>query len=246
MRSSAILWTAAVSAFLAWPALFGQTTAAAQTTDLFTLVAQPGWTNTSQYSVTGAWGDFNTDGRLDLFALSTLAAANSPAVMNRLYLNLGNGNHWIKFDLEGKVSNGAAIGAKVRVRATIGGKTVWQMREVSGGNFCQNDLRPNLGLGDATVAELVRIEWPSGIVQELKDIPAGQIVTVTEPPAILALGEGRIRILCWSRQNFEVEASYDLQTWASLGLVATDLNRPVVLDPGAAGKPHRFYRAKAQ
>ena len=40
--------------------------------------------------------------------------------------------------------------------------------------------------------------------------------------------------------------SDDLQTWTSLGVVATDQHRPVVLDPGAVGKPHRFYRAKGQ
>lgn len=79
-----------------------------------------------------------------------------------------------------------------------------------------------------------------------RHLAANQILTVTEPPRLESLGEGRIRILCWSRQNYEIEASDDLQTWTSLGMVATDHHRPVVLDPGAAGKPHRFYRAKAQ
>ena len=78
------------------------------------------------------------------------------------------------------MANRTAIGAKVRVKATIDGKTVWQMREVSGGSICQNDLRPNFGLGDATIIDTVRIEWPSGNVQELSDVTPNQILTVKE------------------------------------------------------------------
>lgn len=84
--------------------------------------------------------------------------------------------------LVGTLSNRSAIGAKVRVKATIRGKTFWQLREISGGSGCcsQNDLRTHFGLGDATNADLVRIEWPSGIVQELSNVAAKQFVTVTE------------------------------------------------------------------
>ena len=39
-----------------------------------------------------------------------------------------------------------------------------QMREISGGDghMGQNSLFAHVGLGNATVADLVRIEWPSG------------------------------------------------------------------------------------
>ncbi len=121
----------------------------------------------------GGWGDYDNDGFLDLFVSETSGK-------NSLYHNLGNTNRWIKFQLEGVVANRAAIGAKVRVKATIGGKTVWQTREVSGGNYCQNDLRPNFGLGDATNVDLVRIEWPSGNVQELTDFSPNQMLTIKE------------------------------------------------------------------
>jgi ASPIC and UnbV/FG-GAP-like repeat len=121
----------------------------------------------------GGWGDYDNDGFLDLF----IAETNGK---NALYHNLGNTNHWIKFQLEGVVANRTAIGAKVRVKATIGGKTFWQMREVSGGNYCQNDLRPNFGLGDATNVDLVRVEWPSGNVQELTNVAPNQMLTIKE------------------------------------------------------------------
>ena len=52
----------------------------------------------------------------------------------------------------------SAIGAKLRVLATIGGKSVWQMRVVSanGGYMSATSLEAAFGLGDATRIEAVR------------------------------------------------------------------------------------------
>ncbi|MHC1763230.1 MAG: FG-GAP-like repeat-containing protein [Verrucomicrobiia bacterium] len=126
-------------------------------------------------SVTPGWGDYDNDGFLDLFV------ANDGGGNNFLYHNDGNGNHWLKLKLVGLASNRAAIGAKVRVRATIGGQPMWQMREVNtGSGFGGNDLNPHFGLGDATNVDVVRIEWPSGNVQELADVAPNQTVTVKE------------------------------------------------------------------
>ncbi|MCZ7641317.1 MAG: VCBS repeat-containing protein [Verrucomicrobia bacterium] len=61
-----------------------------------------------------AWGDYDNDGFLDVLLLHT-----GPRI--RLYHNLKNANHWLKFTLIGTASNRDAIGAKVRVLATIGG-----------------------------------------------------------------------------------------------------------------------------
>jgi len=62
------------------------------------------------------------------------------------------------------VSNRSAIGAKVRVKATIGGVSRWQLRQITGGSgwVGYNELRANFGFGDATKIDIVRIEWPSG------------------------------------------------------------------------------------
>jgi hypothetical protein len=57
------------------------------------------------------------------------------------------------------------------------------MREISGGgNYDgQNDLRASFGLGNAAHVDTVRIEWPSGRLQELHDLGVKQFLTVTEP-----------------------------------------------------------------
>jgi len=138
--------------------------------------------------------------------------ANFPVPQQR------NANAWLKIKLEGTVSNRDGAGAKVRVKARFAGANRWQRRDTSAGdNYNGNNLIAHFGLGDAVKADLVKIEWPSGIVQELTNVPARQLLTVTEPPRIEALGEGRIRILCWKHQNYEVEASDDLDHWTRWG-----------------------------
>jgi hypothetical protein len=66
-----------------------------------------------------AWVDYDNDGFLDLF--------ETTFGKNALYRNNGNSNGWINIKLVGTTSNRSAIGAKVRVNASIGGKTFWQM-----------------------------------------------------------------------------------------------------------------------
>jgi hypothetical protein len=58
-------------------------------------------------------------------------------------------------------------------------------------------MRPHFGLGDATAAEVVRIEWPSGIVQELANVSADQILKVTEPPRLSIGSNGTTAMLSW-------------------------------------------------
>jgi len=124
-------------------------------------------------------GDFDNDGDMDFFLVVSTESGNP----DQLWRNQSKDNHWLKLVLKGTVSNASAIGAIVRVRATVGGAQTWQMRQIfAGGKYlAQPDPRPNFGLGDATVADVVRIEWPSGLVQELTNIAADQIHTVVEP-----------------------------------------------------------------
>lgn len=132
-------------------------------------------------AVAAAWADYDNDGFPDL------CVTEQTGYSNRLYRNNGNSNEWLTVGCSGRVSNRTGIGAKVRVKARIAGKSVWQLREISGGGGLgsQNDLRAGFGLGSATNVELLRIEWPSGIVQEFHDVPSRQFLGVTEPEALI-------------------------------------------------------------
>ncbi len=134
-------------------------------------------------------GDYDNDGDLDLFIPVLLA--NQP---HGLFRNdTANGNHWLKIKCVGTASNRAAIGAKIRVRATINGKPVGQMREISSQNsfMGHNSLDVHFGLGDATIVESLIIEWPSGLTEGFTNVAVDQFLNVTEGNS-LNIGGGKL------------------------------------------------------
>ena len=120
--------------------------------------------------------DYDKDGFLDLFV--TNGAGASTDGPHQLFRNQGNNNNWLEIDLEGVESNRDGIGAQVFL--TAGGVT--QLREQSGGvhRWSQNHQRIHFGLADNTVVDLLEIRWPSGAVQQLENIAANQLLTITE------------------------------------------------------------------
>jgi enediyne biosynthesis protein E4 len=90
-------------------------------------------------------------------------------------------NHWIGIRTIGVKSNRDGIGARVELRA--GG--VAQVDEVrSGGSYLsQNDLRLHFGLGAAAQVDQLRVIWPSGHVDEWRNIPPDRQIVVEEANA---------------------------------------------------------------
>lgn len=134
-----------------------------------------------------AFGDYDNDGFQDL-AVATVAF-NGVDAPDFLYHNNGNNNHWISIKLVGTSTNKSAIGTKIRIKATINGQTVWQLREISAqSSYCgQNDLRAHFGLGNATTVEEIRILWPSSIEETILEVNADQFITILEGQGILGL-----------------------------------------------------------
>lgn len=162
-----------------------------------------------------AWADYNNDGFLDLFIGNFDQFGQLPAQNNFLYQNDGNTNQWLKLKLVGTASNRAAIGAKIRVLANIGGQPVWQLREISGGSGWsgQSSLVAHFGLRETTNIDTVRIEWPSGLVQEMHQVAAGRLLTITEPPRLPARGS----VLAWGRNH---SGQTDVPAAARSGVIA--------------------------
>lgn len=134
----------------------------------------------SSWSYGCAFGDYDNDGFEDLaVATCRYGGIDYP---DFLYHNNGNSNHWITIQLSGTYSNRSGIGTKIRVKAVINGAHVWQMREISAQtSYCgQNDMRVHFGLGIATLIDSIQIEWPRGMIEFYKDIPADQFLHYSE------------------------------------------------------------------
>ena len=121
------------------------------------------------------WGtaflDYDGDGDIDLY----IANSNAP---NELYRNNAAANNWLHVKLLGKLGNRSGIGARVKVKAG----TLSQIRQVGGskGESGQSTLPVTFGLGQRTQADELEIRWASGNIQTLRNVPANQIITVTE------------------------------------------------------------------
>jgi len=123
--------------------------------------------------------DYDNDGFLDIFVSNgggwSQVAEGGP---NQLFRNLGNENHWIEIDLVGTVSNRDALGSVVEI--TAGGVT--QIREkTSGVHYHSQDFnRIHVGLGTNSMIEKIKVMWPSGESQTLKNVQADQIIEIVE------------------------------------------------------------------
>src|SRR5438034_202869 len=95
-----------------------------------------------------------------------------------LLKNNGKHGNWILVKLVGTKSNRDGIGARVTVRA--GGHQQLQEVRSGGGYVSQSDLRLHFGLGAAMKIDVLEIQWPSGLVQNLENIPANQILSIKE------------------------------------------------------------------
>ena len=200
-----------------------------------------------------SWVDYDNDGFLDLF-IANGAGPSGPGphqVNNFLYHNEGNSNAWIKIKCIGAVSNRSAIGAKVRVTTRIRGKMVRQLREVTMGDGFQSGspLETHFGLGDATNIDLVRVEWPSGIVQDFQNLSVKQFLILTEPSRLavsVTNGAPQLSLQGGRAMRYDLQSSTDLQTWLVLGnITITNLNGTVLFaDTNATSLSRRFYRAE--
>lgn len=122
-------------------------------------------------------GDYDNDGDVDIFVVGHGSDQRS-----LLRNETANSNGWLQVRLDGVYSNSSAVGARVRVKATIGGEPVWQIREVSTQNsfLGHSSLVLHFGLGDASVVDSIQVLWPSGVTNDTTGVAINQQVELVE------------------------------------------------------------------
>ena len=140
-------------------------------------------------------GDYDRDGATDLL----ITQNHGPAVLLRN--EGGNQNHWLRLSLKGLNDNKSAIGTKVEVFA--GGNR--QKFEIAGSNgyLGQNSTDIVVGLGDAKEADIVRMLWPTGVLQDEINVPGDKQQNFME---IDRRGSSCPTLFVWNGERYEFVA----------------------------------------
>jgi hypothetical protein len=120
-----------------------------------------------------ASADFDGDGDMDLAAMT----------LDRGLVLLRNdvppGRRGLMIRLQGVRSPRDGYGA--RIEAEVGGRVQLFEYQSARSYLSACDPRVVVALGAATRVDRIKIHWPSGVVQELRDVPAGPPLTIREP-----------------------------------------------------------------
>jgi tetratricopeptide (TPR) repeat protein len=110
----------------------------------------------------------------------------------------GNKNHALRIDFKGLADNKTGLGTKVEVFAG----TLWQKWEVAGGAGYLSQGPPEIlaGLGSADHADIVRMLWPTGVLQDEIEVTANRPVTFTE---IDRRGSSCPTLFVWNGEKYE-------------------------------------------
>jgi ASPIC/UnbV protein len=113
----------------------------------------------------------------------------------------GNQNHWLRLSLKGLNDNKSAIGTKVEVFA--GGNR--QKFEIAGssGYLGQNSTDIVVGLGEAKEADIVRMLWPTGVLQDEIQVAGDKQQNFLE---IDRRGSSCPTLFVWNGERYELVA----------------------------------------
>ncbi|MET0556703.1 MAG: CRTAC1 family protein [Vicinamibacteria bacterium] len=126
-----------------------------------------------------AVGDFDNDGRVDVFIGNN---GKAPLLLRN---RAGEGNHWVGLRLEGTACNRDAVGA--RLTWSVNGASRSRLKTAGGSYLSSHDPREVIGLGSAAKLDWLEIKWPapSTRVERLDAVPVDRYVRVVEGKGIV-------------------------------------------------------------
>jgi hypothetical protein len=127
-----------------------------------------------------SYADIDGDGDLDVL----ISQIGRPAILLRNDQRLGH--NWIRLQLVGGGRNREAIGARVEVR--VAGQVLRRRVQPTRSYLSQVELPVTIGLGKSAAVDEVRVIWPDGASQRVKDVKLDGLTTIhkstvaTSPP----------------------------------------------------------------
>jgi len=120
-----------------------------------------------------AFGDVDNDGKVDVVVTAVDGALE-------LWRNVSpTRNHWLQLDVTGVNGTRDALGAKLVV--VTSSATQHNQVTTAVGYGSSSDPRVHIGLGQETRVRELKITWPTGETQTLRNVPADQVVRVSAP-----------------------------------------------------------------
>jgi enediyne biosynthesis protein E4 len=123
-----------------------------------------------------AYGDFDHDGDLDVL----ITTNSGPAYLYRN--DVLNGNLSLRLRLVGTKSNRSAIGAKVRL--WYAGRRESRLVKSGSSYLSQSELPVTFGTARVDRVDRIVVDWPSGLIEEFKNIKSGRAYVITEQQGI--------------------------------------------------------------
>jgi tetratricopeptide (TPR) repeat protein len=138
-------------------------------------------------------GDYDNDGATDLL----ITQNHGPAVLLRN--EGGNKNNWLRLNLRGLNDNKSAIGTKVEIFAGANR----QKFEIYGssGYLGQNSPYLTVGLGQSKQADVVRMLWPTGVLQDEIEVAGNREVPYLE---LDRRGSSCPTLFVWDGRHYEL------------------------------------------
>jgi lipoprotein NlpI len=138
-------------------------------------------------------GDVDQDNDTDLVV--TQGKGAPPVILRN---DGGNANHAIRVALTGLADNRSGVGTKVEVQAGAS----WQKFETVSASGFLGQSSPEIlaGIGQATEADVVRLLWPTGVVQDEVQLAADKRHAITE---IDRRGSSCPILFSWNGTKFE-------------------------------------------
>jgi len=124
------------------------------------------------YSNGAAYADLDNDGDLDL----VINNIDDPAGIYKNQMEINFSNNYIKFLFEGKLPNRQGLGSEVEVYCQDNFQK--QYFTPYRGYLSTMEQALHFGLGKAAKIDSIKVTWPDGKIQKIKNLKANQVVTL--------------------------------------------------------------------